>query len=89
MDRQCSSLEVSLHHLAQVGGDKADLLAALFAVDFRLDMNTPVQRLMFRPVPLDLAPSAPPAQRESVAHADATQSAAAPADLMAAVLALL
>ncbi len=38
---------------------------------------------------LDLAPPAPPAQRESVVHADATQSAAAPADLMATVLALL
>ncbi len=44
---------------------------------------------MFHPMPLDLAPLAPPARRESVAHADATQSAVALADLMAAVLALL
>ncbi len=75
--------------LAQVGGDKADLLAALFVVDFQLGVNTPVQCLMFCHVPIDLAPSAPPAQRESVAHADVTQSAAALADPMATVLALL
>ncbi len=60
------------------------LLAALFAEDFRLDANAPVQRLMFHPVPLDLAPPALPAQRESVASADT-----APADPMATVLALL
>ncbi len=45
--------------LAQVGGEKADLSAVLFAVDFRLDANTPVQHLMFRPVPLEQAPPAP------------------------------
>ncbi len=73
--------------LAQVGRDKADLLAALFAVDFRLDANAPVQHLMFCPVPLDLAPQAPLVQREPVV--DTTQPAAALADPMAAVLALL
>ncbi len=54
-----------------------------------MDANAPVQRLMFHPVPLDLAPSALPAQREPAAQVDATQPAAAPADPMATVLALL
>ncbi len=41
------------------------------------------------PIWMILAPLAPPAQRESSAHADATQPVVAPDDLMAAVLALL
>ncbi len=40
-------------------------------------------------MPADLAPSAPPVQRESLAHFDATQPAVATTDLMATVLALL
>ncbi len=74
-------------HVAQVGGDKTDPLEASFAVEFRLDANAPVQRLVFRPVPLDLVPSA---QKEAVTQVDMTQSsAAAPTDPMTAVLALL
>ncbi len=75
--------------VAQVGGDKTDLLAALSMVDFWLDVNTPVQCLMFHPMPLELAPPALSTQSEPAAHVDATQPAAALADPMATVLALL
>ncbi len=75
--------------LVQVGGDKADLSAALFAVDFQFDVDALMRHLMFRPVPLDLVPLALPTQRESVALAGTTQSLAAPVDLMATILALL
>ncbi len=75
--------------LAQVGGDKTDLSAALFAVDFQLDANAPVQRLMFRLVPADLVPSALHVQRESLLPSNTTQPPTAPADPIAAVLALL
>ncbi len=81
---QASPATVSV---AQVGGDKIDPLEVSFTVEFRLDVNAPVQCLVFRPVPLDLAP---PAQKEFVTHVDMTQSsAAAPTDPMATVLALL
>ncbi len=38
-----SQASTAMVHLAQVGTEKADLSAALFAVDFWLDANTPVQ----------------------------------------------
>ncbi len=77
-------------HLAQVVGDKMDLSAALFMVDFQLGGNAPVQHLMFHPVPMDLVPPAPPAQRESlVPNSNTTQLSRAPANSMATILALL
>ncbi len=66
-----SQASLATVRLAQVGREKADLSAALFAMDFRLDANAPVQRLMFRPVPLDQALMAPVIQ--AVKEPDATQ----------------
>ncbi len=84
-----SQASLAMIRVAQMGGDRMDLLAALFAVDFHLDANASVRRLMFWPVPWDLAPPAPPAQRESLVPFDTTQPSLALADPMVTVLAFL
>ncbi len=83
-----SQASLATIRLAQVGGDKADFSSVLFAVNFRLEANVPVQHLVFRPMPADVA-ATPSAQRVSLVPSDATQPSAAPADPMAMVLALL